>query len=553
MKLWFTLGCMVAGISVGLFSYALVKWMLLNTLQKLASRYSEVAEGRLDARCEIESRDAIGEICEGFNNMVDSLRDIIEDLGGSAMKFNKVSVSLEDIAKAQQRAVEEQNLNVATMASATSEAVSTHEDISNNLSETAHFSRGISEQAAMTIDDLSSSMLGVENSNEIMKEALARMDALHNSSSDISEILSFIVDIADQTNLLALNAAIEAARAGEHGRGFSVVADEVRKLSEKTASSTKKIDGMIHHFDEGVRSSLETINHLSGFLGEHNSRIADSTQSITRIMEDMKQGSERIDNISSFMSQQTKAFLEIDMSMSSMSTAFQDIQDSSDRIVSEVKDINCLVESQTSKLGRFSWDGYKNNGKSRPWAGHGYDAGGEVPIPSEPGQGAEGGNGKGEEALRRQEALLKTAREKFARAKGKDSPQASGGNGKGEEALRRQEAVLAKAREKFARERGNGAPRHGHDGLARSQAAPEAVSGTGDKGDVFSEQKTILVKAREKLARARSRGMAGFRAGYGYDANGETLMPPETRHEAGENGNGNGDGKGRKSLAGVGS
>ncbi len=111
------------------------------------------------------------------------------------------------------------------------------------------------------------------------------MQAIEQSSRQVSDIVGVIEGIAFQTNILALNAAVEAARAGEQGRGFAVVAAEVRQLAQRSATSAKEIRALIGASGEQVTQGSVQMRDAGQTIDE----VVTSVQQVSRLIEEIGQ------------------------------------------------------------------------------------------------------------------------------------------------------------------------------------------------------------------------------------------------------------------------
>jgi len=109
------------------------------------------------------------------------------------------------------------------------------------------------------------------------------MQAIHQSSQKITEIIGVIEGIAFQTNILALNAAVEAARAGDQGRGFAVVASEVRSLAGRSSVAAREIKSIIDYSVEHVEQGTLQVENAGKKMQDIVTSVHDVAHTIESI------------------------------------------------------------------------------------------------------------------------------------------------------------------------------------------------------------------------------------------------------------------------------
>jgi methyl-accepting chemotaxis protein len=238
-------------------------------VESIATGLNRLSSGDLVFRLETAFAPDYEKLRTDFNEAVETLQETMKGVVGGASNIQSGAGEISSASDDLSRRTEQQAASLEETAAALDEITATV--------------RKTAEGATHAQAVVAATRKNAETSGQVVRDAVAAMSEISNSSTQVSQIIGVIDEIAFQTNLLALNAGVEAARAGDAGRGFAVVASEVRALAQRSAQAAKEIKTLISASTQQVGAGVSLVNATGKALAEIEAEVAEISTVVAEI------------------------------------------------------------------------------------------------------------------------------------------------------------------------------------------------------------------------------------------------------------------------------
>ena len=301
------------GLAYGVFAHFAIG-NLMSFHEKISAIADEAAQGRFEGRVTgIVKQDEFGRLAIAINEMLDQLESYFREVAtafqytsehkyfrktmptglhgtfrNSLERVNESLQAMEDNATFISRNEMLSQLSYLSSSSIHKNLKTVQGDLgtmAERMQSAAELSGDSVEVANQSRESIQAILDALDKMSHLIENTNQAMEDLDRRSTEITDVIELITNIAEKTNLLALNAAIEAARAGEQGRGFAVVADEVRTLAVNTKDATARIAPIMKGFQKDVTRVLNDSREVRAMSESSRNTVTTFVDSVSHLAE----------------------------------------------------------------------------------------------------------------------------------------------------------------------------------------------------------------------------------------------------------------------------
>jgi methyl-accepting chemotaxis protein len=332
----------------------LLRRLVVTPINRLSQTIQTIEkDANLNLRIEVTSNDEIGHMSTAFNSMLNHFHDSLKQVSNTILKLGTSSLQINDIANMASQAVNNQQVQTSSVASAMEQMEAATQSVASNAEHTVSASDLALQEATNSTKITQEALHAIETLKENISQATHVIQQLNDQSQNVGTVLEVIQKIAGQTNLLALNAAIEAARAGEQGRGFAVVADEVRTLASRTHHSTEEINTIISRLQKDAEGAVSVMEGAMLSAEKGVISVQKTSDALINIAEEVRIINDMNHQVASAIKEQSQMASSVEISVQDISQSASRTADRATQLTSVSSELGSLAAQLEALVNRF--------------------------------------------------------------------------------------------------------------------------------------------------------------------------------------------------------